>query len=191
MKKMLSCLFAFVMILCSCAIPAVGEGFRYEGPGFDTPEEALMCYIDGIREFDFQKILSSFAWETQISHYSVEKYMKRVGSFSPNARPRIPSDHPFVGGANLESLRASQVDWIYRAIEFLMMGEHHHDGQPVVLRDDTAVDEFFSYFDNDRLDLLSSITNIRLIDPMTIAGGQLASEVHRTNFLEKTAVYCG
>ena len=77
MKKRILCLFVLVLA-CVFAAPASGEGIRYEGLGFDTPEEALTCYVEGIKELDFEKILSAFAWETQASHYSVKKQIERA-----------------------------------------------------------------------------------------------------------------
>ena len=192
MKKTLSCLFALLMILCSCAAPAAGEGFRYEGDGFDTPEEALMCYVAGIKALDFQKILSAFAWETQASHYSIEMNLKRIGSFSPTMKPRIPSDHPFAVSANLEAIRSQQIDYIYHAIEGLMMGEHYHDGMPVTLRNDNELSDFIGYFDSGKLDLLSGMTNIRLIAPeQVITDSNFQSEHNMEFFRQSTAVYGG
>ena len=189
MKKRILCLFVLVLA-CVFAAPASGEGIRYEGPGFDTPEEALTCYVEGIKELDFEKILSAFAWETQASHYSVKKQIERARSFSVSMKPRIPSDHPFAVTANLESLRSLQVDNLYKSLEFLMMGEHYHNNMAVSLREDAEIAAFLDYFDDSRLDLLTGMTNVRFIAPEFVAGGVFLSEKNQEMFAKQTAVYC-
>lgn len=190
MKKAFCFLSLLIMSLVFCT-PSLGEGFRFEGPGFDTPEDALTCYVDGIRELDFEKILSSFAWETQISHYTLEKQFARTKTYSTSTKPRIPSVHPFVTAANLESLRSVQVDNLCYAIEFLLMGENHHDGMPQYFKTDAELAAYMDNFDTERLELLSGITNIRFLSPETIIGEKFLSEKNRQSFLDYTDRYGG
>ena len=37
------------------------EGFRYEGEGFDTPEDAALYYLAGLKNQDFEQMLAAFA----------------------------------------------------------------------------------------------------------------------------------
>ena len=83
---------------------------KLEGPGFDTPEEALACYMEGLKNLDFEQMLSAFAWETQAEHYSIDMFFNRVKphttkdacfrGFSP--RTSFP---PYSGNSALGSLR--------------------------------------------------------------------------------------
>ena len=51
---------------------------KYEGKGFGTPEEALTCYMEGLKNLDFEQMLIAFAWETQMAHYDFKAYFERT-----------------------------------------------------------------------------------------------------------------
>ena len=53
---------------------------KYEGEGFYTPEEAVNCYLEGIKNLDFEKILSAFAWERQSNFGSPSREIKDIRS---------------------------------------------------------------------------------------------------------------
>ena len=52
---------------------------RWEGDGFDTPEEAVTAYIIGLIDWDIEEILSTCAIETYIDNYDFEKQIDRTG----------------------------------------------------------------------------------------------------------------
>ena len=60
------------------------EGFRYEGEGFDTPEDAALYYLAGLKNQDFEQMLAAFAWETQADHFDFRSfvYLERFRSVS-------------------------------------------------------------------------------------------------------------
>ena len=67
-KKAISLVLALVLILgCTCALAEGDEQvctantMKYEGEGFATPEEALTCYMEGLKNLDFDQMMSAFA----------------------------------------------------------------------------------------------------------------------------------
>lgn len=46
---------------------------KIEGEGFDTPEEAALAYLKGLKEGDFEQVLSAFAVETYVKNYRLDK----------------------------------------------------------------------------------------------------------------------
>ena len=99
MKKLISILLALTMML-SCIVAFAEEAsettkIRYEGDGFDTPEDAVICYMTGLRNLDFEQMLGAFAWETLASHYLTEKQIKRLKGYNPAIAARMPSFNEF------------------------------------------------------------------------------------------------
>ena len=52
---------------------------RWEGEGFDTPEEAVSTYIIGLIDWDVEEILSACAIESYVDNYDFEKQIGRTG----------------------------------------------------------------------------------------------------------------
>ena len=104
-------------------IGAGKSAFRYEGEGFETPEEAALCYVEGLKNLDFQQMLSAFAWETQAEHYSVKDSLMRLASYSPSNSVKFPSSHDFLVDANLEAIRARELQMINRSLEVYLLGD--------------------------------------------------------------------
>lgn len=89
---------------------------QYEREGFNSPEEAVEYYIDGLKNGNVQQMMEAFAWETQADRYSLVDYSRWYGSISYNSPIRMQVDNAFVKELNIETLRNQQSKWIYVAI---------------------------------------------------------------------------
>ena len=78
---------------------AVGE------VGFDTPEEALIFYLEGLRDSNLEQMVSAFALETFVENYSLEALIERVGRYHAFAGKRVPNGNDFMISLNLEHRR--------------------------------------------------------------------------------------
>ena len=45
---------------CGTKLEKEEDGFSMEGPGFDSPQEAILNYLEGLKEADLQKMIRSF-----------------------------------------------------------------------------------------------------------------------------------
>ena len=162
---------------------------RYEGPGFDTAQEALTCYVEGLKALDFEKMLSAFAWETQLSCYDINAYFKRIRAYFPTAKPRIPSVNDFMLTVNLHELRSAQIDMIYNSLEAYILDSDFPAGKTVPFREESDVDAFLQKFYNGRLEKLSSMSNIRFVSPDTVTGNRFSSEQVQKNYKKQMACY--
>ncbi len=169
----------------------VPSAVRYEGEGFATPEEALTCYMEGFKNLDFSQILGAFAWETQIERMSFQTYYERIMAYSPATMPRMPSFNDFMLSANVESLRSSQVRYLYAAIENYVLGDEAPNGRTIVFdKDDPeAIPSFLAKFDNGRLDKLTRMTNIRFLSPDEVTENRFSMEMNQQSFKKQTAYY--
>jgi hypothetical protein len=76
--------------------------------GFDTPEDAVWEYVDGLKNADLDRMIGAFAIETYIENASLEKSLERVRAylfFSSDIN--MPNSNEFVTALNIENRRKS------------------------------------------------------------------------------------
>ncbi len=193
-RKALAALLSLLLALgCAFSFAEGTSSVRYEGEGFATPEEALTCYMEGLRDLDFEKMLSAFAWETQMEHYDFQKYFERLQVYQPTMRPRMPSVNGFMFSANVNVVRFYQADLIYRSVERYILGDDApqlvNTGTITFRKDTDDVAVFLQKFDNGRLEKLTQMKNIRFLSPDEITDGKFSLDVNRKNFIKQTAPY--
>ncbi len=187
-------------VCCACCFSAFSimpdiwkkQPIVYEGEGFLTPEDAVLCYLDGLKNLDLEQMLSAFAWETQAEHYSVEQYYALIKARVPTTKPRLPADNRFLQTATLHSIRSRETDFIYNAIEAYLLGESNSQyyGKTVPMMDEEAMNAFLQEYDMDRLEKLSLMTNIRFLTPDEFTDGHFSTEQIQSAFAKQTAPYC-
>ena len=174
------------------AEPAV-VSVRYEGEGFATPEEALTCYMEGLKNLDFNQMLSAFAWETQMEHYSVLTNLERIMIYSVLTHPRMPSSNSFMFAANLNDMRSYQIDLINRSLVEYILGEDSptrtQNGRINFEEDTDQAAEFLKKFDNGRLEKLTQMTNIRFLSPDAVTDNKFSLERSQRIFAKQNACF--
>ena len=63
---------------------------KLEGPGFDSPEEAVLAYIDAMNRGDVRSMLSTFAFETYTAHADPTVYLDQAQQFNAQIFSSIP-----------------------------------------------------------------------------------------------------
>ena len=171
---------------------AEAVSFKYEGDGFATPEEALTCYMEGLKNLDFEKMMSAFAWETQMEHYDLQAYFERVMAYQPTMIPRMPSVNDFMFSANVNVLRFFQANMVYRSVEEYILGEDSPNkgkGTIVFQKDSDDVEVFLTKFENGKLEKLAQMTNIRILSPDDVTNNKFSLEQNQMSFVKQTACY--
>jgi hypothetical protein len=79
-----------------------------EGPGSDTPEEAVLLYLEGLKEQNLEKMISAYALETYVDRFDLAAQLKRMHAYTPSMVPRVPNASPLLRSLNIEA-RRSQV----------------------------------------------------------------------------------
>ena len=79
MKKILSLLLAVCMLflLCSCS----GGSKKVEGAGYKSPEDAALAYAKALKSCNVGSILSTFAIETYVENFSLEKHFEHYKTY--------------------------------------------------------------------------------------------------------------
>lgn len=169
------------------------RGTRLEGKGFDSPEEAVTCYLEGLKNLDFDQMLRAFAWETQADHFSTEIKLRRIQAYMTYIKPRLLGDSDFIRTANLYALRTAQIDAIYQAIELYILQDDHplqNTTGSIILREDADFDAFMEKFNNGRIEKLATLSNIRFLTPDQVTEGKFSLERNQQNYIKMNAMYC-
>ena len=112
MKKLLICLLALLL----AAVPALGEGTEaetLEGPGFDSPEEAVSAYLEALKNGDAEGMLSTFAIETYVAEMDAQAYLERMWAFTPSDFRGAPVSGPYMRQIAVYQRQAGLADGLY------------------------------------------------------------------------------
>ena len=166
------------------------EGFRYEGEGFDTPEDAALYYLAGLKNQDFEQMLAAFAWETQADHYDFRSLAAYLRGFDPVIVPGMPFSNELLYSANLEQIRCRQAYLISRALELFVNSEMETSStRTVLMKDEAEIDEYFRRCDNSWPEQFASLGNIRIYTPDDLTEGKFSNEMNQKNYLKQNARY--
>ena len=153
----------------------------------------LFPILEGLKNLNFEQMMSAFAWETQMKHYDLGKYFERTMTYQFFQRPRMPSLNDFMFSANVNVLRFNQADAIYRSIEAYILGKDVMNeaarGSIVFQKDSNDIEVFLEKFKNGRLEKLTQMTNIRFLSPDAITDNMFSSGKNPESFNVQNACY--
>ena len=203
MKKLLCLLLCCLFILSSCSAPsqsgdstskdepapvaadtvpgdtdaapgAEESGSQYEGEGFATPEDAVLAYLEGLKNLDVGRMLGAFAWEIQAEHFRFRDYLLQMKGIDPPAVPGMPFTSDLLVSANLELMQYQQVMLVYQALEMYLLRENHLSNTltySIKLGNDAEIEAYFRLFsDSGRLQSLAAMDNIRFYSSDDVTG---------------------
>lgn len=163
---------------------------RYEGEGFDTPEEAALYYVAGLKNLDLEQMLSAFAWETQAERYDYKAMVSRAKGTDPTYVPGMPVFNDLSRSANVEQLRDAQTSYICKALEYYINDELFNSATgSLVIKEDAELEEYLKHCNNGSIERLPMIRNIRLYNPDDVTDGKFSYGRNPLNFMKQTAQY--
>ena len=84
-----------------------------EESGFDTPEDVIRAYLEGLRDSDLDRMISAFAVESFIENYDFEATLDRLQIYMPGGMEvNMPNANRLVTEMNVEYRRGQVVDMI-------------------------------------------------------------------------------
>ena len=189
MKKLFICLLALML----AAFPALGEGTEtgaIEGPGFDSPEEAVTAYLEALKTGDVEGMLATFAIETYVAEMDAQAYLERLRSFSPtNVSLPLGGDYQrqvavAVRYGELANRLAYQ--WILYSWPD---GYEEFGGVVVRLLEDGAVEAFLAGLaKNDAAALWQGMEVVEFVGPAELSDMYL-DERNQQNIARQAAIY--
>ena len=218
MKKVLCMLLAALFLLSSCGAPAPAPenaaesggqpeptaapepsaalypgdtGFRYEGDGFDTPEDATLYYLAGLKNLNYEQMLHAFAWETQAERFNFRAFLAYMKNYDPYSTiPMTPSEDELTLSANLETLRGTRSSRIYLSLAAFANQDAFPDGRTMVtVQDDAGYDAYVQGFDMERIGKLKEMDHVRFYSPDDVTGKYYSGEKVQAKIRDLTAVY--
>ena len=106
MKKLLICLLALMLTVPALAeapgglrprrdeaveeTPEVAADVRFEGEGYESPEEAVAAYLEALKKGDVEGMLSTFAIETYVAEMDAQAFLERLMAFHPSDGMYLP-----------------------------------------------------------------------------------------------------
>ena len=137
--------------------------------GFRNPEDAVIQYLEGLRDSDLNKMLSAFAIEVYVENQDFQALLNRIHAYYPTMEIRMPNANDFVMSINSEKRRSD----IMNSIEgqFLNLAQVGFDVNSVHHIEDPEefVDNFIGY-------LLSP--NLRSLEVVGFIPPEKLSEVY-------------
>ncbi len=130
---LIACLVSF--LLCN----AVAEGYRYEGEGWSTPEEAVQAYVEALKAGDLRKMISTFAIETYVEHYDFRAFLERIKAYPASPDIPYPGTNDFQRAMNAESRRRS-ILYVINNQMLLLCHPDYQVGMPIAFAGSNAMD---------------------------------------------------
>ena len=120
-------------------------GDSLEGPGYDSPEEAVTAYLEALKNGDARGMLSTFAIETYVAEMDAQAYLERLRSFSPTT-----GSMPLGGDYQRQVAVAARYGQLAESLAYQWMlfswpeGYEEFGGTRVILTEDGAVEAFLA-----------------------------------------------
>ena len=102
MKKRLLAILILSLAVCFSACGSTNEqSSSVEGRGYQSPEKAAQAYAEALKTGDVSEILSTFAIETYVENYDIEKHIETNGLYTLKMAALLDSVDPYTEGVNI------------------------------------------------------------------------------------------
>ena len=151
-------------------VPTVSERISYEGNGFATPEDAVLFFLDGLKNLDLEQMLDAYTWETRASRFDAREYLLWNKTFNDNMI-WLPAYYDGITRLNMEAMRESEAGTIRRSIAVWLYSDIPGN-YPLALRTEEDIRAFHEKYDGKKLELLKDMKNIRFLTVNDITGAE-------------------
>ena len=176
-----------------------GAAVKYEGSGFDTPEDTAKAYLEGLRDADFSRMLSVFAIESLARNNDFEAGLRFYRYYFDSFW--FPNVNSFTTGMNIESKKTTAVETMIDQYIVMCLYENdqkYPESRVIENASDASkvaaqIDEFFNAPKLSTLKVIGYIPPDRIPEFSSVLGGielpeTYFSEVARTRFNEKNSI---
>lgn len=177
MKKLRGVIALIMMCvtMTGCGLQSSAE-LKYEGNGFKTAEDAVISFVDGLKDMNFDKMVKSYAWETQVEHYNYKSMIERYRAYVPTMRVLLPSDNEKYVSINAAGLESIEVRRLYTSVVNYILEDDVEAGITVPLASEEAIDDFMKKYSNGKINDFANIENLRFVEPEEVLGDICSSE---------------
>ena len=79
--------------------------FNLSQSGFESPEAAMIAYLEGVRDSDLDKMMSAFAIEALVEGFDFEVAIGITGAYTVFGGFRVPNENDFLASMNVQVRR--------------------------------------------------------------------------------------
>ena len=94
---------------------------KIEGKGFDSPQKAVLAYLDAFRKGDVDEMVATFAVESYIENFDLEQYIRKYPTINFSLNIPLPNNNAYCQGIN-EYGRQYEVSHCIRLGYFELIG---------------------------------------------------------------------
>ena len=156
----------------------------WEEIGGETPEEAASLYLEGLRTGDLSAVMGAFAWSTMRQHSSLKEAALKTGYYAGKTSwPVFPDENVMLNQLDLAMLAKNRLNRLTMALaDYLTDGSIYADSRWVMqrrlpVRDEEEAKAVTALFDESRMQLLSTLGNIRMASPNDIVPGYASESI--------------
>ncbi|MFV0252388.1 MAG: hypothetical protein ACK5H2_03530 [Beutenbergiaceae bacterium] len=121
-----------------------------QGPGFETPEEAALAFVAGLREADIDAMAEVFAVESFTENCDNAALLEYTRAYSPiGGYCPYPATSDLGAAANLQARLGDIRSNVVRAVTLHTSPQLWNDGTTETLPDEQAVDDFIQQTTSD------------------------------------------
>ena len=206
MKKLLICLLALMLTVPALAeapgglrprrdeaveeTPEVAADVRFEGEGYESPEEAVVAYLEALKKGDVEGMLATFAIETYVAEMDAQAYLERLRSFSPTT-----GSMPLGGDYQRQVAVAVRYGQLANILAYQWTlyswpeGYEEFDGTAVRLLEDGAVEALLAGLaENDAAARWQGMEVVGFVEPVELSDKYL-NESNQQNIARQAASY--
>ena len=168
MKKPI--VFLLILALACSFLPfAAADSGRLEGAGYDTPEEALLAYIDALNRGDVGEMLSTFAQESYVEHADPSVQMNVRGFSLTHDLLSIPCPDDYSRSLVLHARYGSLANSLLQSV---VECAAKLDGRPISFKTSEERKEFAALFADSPLNgLIGHVEFVRWLSPVDLTDG--------------------
>jgi len=123
----------------------------YEGSGFDSPEDAAKAYLDALHDGDLNRMISSFAVESDVKNRDFEAYVNMTSSYDFSSTDiKFPNSSAFVASMSIETQKGVITNAMLKQYIMLCLtesGQYQSGSSPLQnqqIENETAAKELYT-----------------------------------------------
>ena len=151
----------------TAASGTVGFSGKLEGPGFESPQDAVLAYLNGLDHGDTREMAATFALESYVEHADPEDYLRRIRTFGSNTYKALP--------LNSEYARGLMLNRRYGDISTMLMNQYIElsaptNGKMIMLKDEKVFQDVLDHFEDSPVDRWKDhVEFVEWIEPVCLA----------------------
>jgi hypothetical protein len=129
-------------------ISGASASVTIEGPGFESSDDAVLAYLDGMKNANLGQMLSSFAIESFVDNYDIASDLKHTRWYPSNPILRFPNSNQFFREMNISYRREKISNGIYWQFISLCTSDINFS-EKIPFDDDSQISEFLDKLTGD------------------------------------------